>query len=130
MDGQKLTLAKPEQDTNHLFTTRQQLTKVSAIELTLPSAVVQYSTAVFDPGIIVDAHLICRTMLHRYAVTFNCGSYDQICVRVMTVAVAYPGFCERGGAIRGSVGRKSPAGSRGRAPGGDLGANFANMSEI
>ena len=37
--------------------TRQQLAKVSAIELTLPSAVVRFSTIVSDLGFIVDSQL-------------------------------------------------------------------------
>jgi hypothetical protein len=53
--------------------TRQQLAKVSAIELTLPSAVVRFSTTVSDLGFIVDSQLnisdhvaqVCRSCYYQ-----------------------------------------------------------------
>jgi len=51
---------KPNQDKKHIVKigTRQQLAKVSAIELTLnPSAVVRFSTTVSDLGFIVYSQL-------------------------------------------------------------------------
>jgi len=54
--------------------TRQQLAKVGAIELTLPSVGVSFSTTVSDLVFIIDTQL---NVFHRFSarVTFNCGRY-------------------------------------------------------
>jgi len=74
VDGQKPVHAEPGQDTNYLDRTRQQLAKVSAIELILPSTIVRFPTTASDLGFIVDSQLNMSDHVAQVCarVTFNC----------------------------------------------------------